>query len=137
MRRKNNYYINIISLARHLLLHRTHFQAMRMMTARLEIFADGLDSSPHLSRSLPAALDGLIDNKAFHEFADELDILLEMLDTDHQRVRNRYRWLTYGYLFLLFGLCLVSRYYINLSIVWSQISVIYMASTWQIGRAHV
>ena len=101
-----------------------------MDTARLEIFADDLDSSPRLSRSIPAALDGLIDYKVFQEFADELDILLEMLDTDVRRLQNRSWRIVYGQLCITFGSLFWLPYYINLYIVWFFISVIYMASTW-------
>jgi hypothetical protein len=67
-----------------------------MNEARLEFFADDIDSPPQLSRSLPAALDGLVDYKTFQEFADQLDELLILLDAEHERLKNRYWWTQYG-----------------------------------------
>lgn len=103
---------------------------MKMNTARFEIFADDLDTPPHLSRSIPAALDGLIDYKEFQEFADELDVLLESLDADHQRFRNRFWWVQYGYVAFMFGVFVLSPNYPGLYTVCFLTSVIYMICVW-------
>jgi hypothetical protein len=103
---------------------------MKMNTARLEIFADDLDTPPHLSRSIPAALDGLIDYKEFQEFADELDVLLESLDADHQRFRNRWWWVQYGYIPWMFGVFVLSPYYPLLYVVCFLTSVVYIICVW-------
>lgn len=103
---------------------------MRMNTARFEIFADDLDTSPYISRSIPAALDGLIDNKAFQDFANELDVLLKLLDTDHQRFRNRYWLVMYGYVPVYFGIFVLSLYYPMIGTIFLWVGIIYMASVW-------
>lgn len=78
-----------------------------MNTARLEIFSDDIDSPPHLSRSIPAALDGLVDDKTFQEFADQLDALLGLLDAEHQRLGYRTSWGFYIFcIFYLFAMML-------------------------------
>lgn len=69
-----------------------------MNTAKLEIFSDDINSPPHLSRLIPAALDGLIDDKTFQEFADQIDVLLGLLDAEHQRLGYRTSW--HGQLFV-------------------------------------
>ena len=103
---------------------------MRMNEARLEIVADDLDSSPRLSRSIPAALDGLIDDKAFYEFADELDKLLEILDNGYQQFQNRLQWMQYGYYSIFFGFLLLSQYFIVLYSVYLMTSILYLICIW-------
>ena len=98
-----------------------------MNDARLEIFADDIRSPPHLSRSIPAALDGLIDDKTFREFADQIDVLLELLDAEHERFKNRYWWTQYGIYSLYPGLLLLPPFlvvYFVYTVVW----IIYLAS---------
>ena len=103
---------------------------MKMNSARLEIFADDVDSPPHLSRSIPAALDGLVDYKTFQEFADEMDVLLELQDTDHQRFRNRSSWQQYGFNSLLLGIVFMFHHNIILYFVWLCTSILYILSVW-------
>ena len=101
-----------------------------MNSARLEIFADDVDSPPHLSRSIPAALDGLVDYKTFQEFANEMDVLLELQDTDNQRFRNRSSWKQYGFNFMFLGIFFLVHHNIILYFVCFGTAFIYILSVW-------
>jgi hypothetical protein len=72
-----------------------------MSSARLEVIKDDATSPPYMSRSMPAALDGLVNAEAFDAFCDRLDVLLDSLDAEHKRRRKRF-WYMYGAIYFWF-----------------------------------
>ena len=73
-----------------------------MSSARLEIVND-TEEPIHVSRSMPAALDGLVSPTNFGTFCDKLDGSLQLLVADHKQSRNQFfaRGI-FGYLYLVF-----------------------------------
>ena len=96
-----------------------------MNEARFTIFAEDYDSMPHISRSIPAALDGLIDDKKFQDFADQLDALLGLLDAEHARFKIRYRWTQYGIYSIYPAILLIPN---DFFMIWFFTWIIYLAS---------
>jgi hypothetical protein len=64
--------------------------------ARLEIV---WDDGFHMSRTMPAILDGIIDATRFSHFCDQLDAALLLLHIEHRRKRMRAAACFYGLLF--------------------------------------
>ena len=72
-----------------------------MSSARLEVIADDPAVAPRLSRSLPAALYGIVPTTAFQSFCDKLDGLFDELDAEQRRRKKRFWWM-YGAIYLWF-----------------------------------
>lgn len=73
-----------------------------MSSARLEII-DDTDVPIHVSRSMPAALDGLVSPKNFGTFCDKLDDSLQLLVAEHTRSKTRfYVTVILAYLYVVF-----------------------------------
>jgi hypothetical protein len=68
-----------------------------MKSTRLEVIADSptVIHPPCMSRTLPAALYGYINETEFTEFCNRLDRLLETLNDDYQRHMTRKRQMMY------------------------------------------
>ena len=66
-----------------------------MSSARLEVITDDPAVTPRLSRSLPAALYGIVPTGAFQLFCDKLDGLFDGLDAEQRRRKRRFWWM-YG-----------------------------------------
>jgi apolipoprotein N-acyltransferase len=56
-----------------------------MSTARLEIIKDDDNIPAHVSRSIPAVLDGLLTQAALDDFCDKLDVLFIWLHEEQER----------------------------------------------------
>jgi hypothetical protein len=104
-----------------------------MSSARLELIMDDALFTPAcMSRSMPAALDGLLTQTALDDFCDKLDELLVLSHTESQRVIKRWISEAIASLFLLVFLCIflflnmntliffsgMSAYWVFLGIVW-------------------
>ena len=63
-----------------------------MSSARLEVITDDPAVAPRLSRSLPAALYGIVPTGAFQLFCDKLDGLFDGLDAEQRRRKRRFWW---------------------------------------------
>ena len=66
-----------------------------MSSARLEVITDDPTVAPRLSRSVPAALDGIVSTVAFRSFCEKLDGLFDELDAEQRRRKKRVWWM-YG-----------------------------------------
>jgi hypothetical protein len=64
-----------------------------MSSARLEVIRDDATVAPHMSRGMPAALDGLVTQVAFDAFCDRLDALFALLDAEQKRHRRSFWWI--------------------------------------------
>jgi hypothetical protein len=73
-----------------------------MSSARLEIIIDDADTPACMSRTMPAALEGLVPQAALDDFCDKLDALFVLSHTESQRVRKRVSWMSRACLFWLF-----------------------------------
>jgi hypothetical protein len=72
-----------------------------MSSARLEVFTDEPNVAPRISRTLPAALYGIVDAAAFQAFCDKLDGLFDQLDAEQRRRKKRF-WRMYGSIYIWF-----------------------------------
>lgn len=65
-----------------------------MASARLEVVKDDVSVSPYLSRSIPAALEGLLTQASYDAFCDIINGQLDLLDAEHKRRKKRF-WYMY------------------------------------------
>ena len=72
-----------------------------MSSARLDVIADDDAMAPRMSRTLPAALYGIVDTVVFQAFCDRMDKLFEQLDADQRRRKNRFWWISIAVYFWL------------------------------------
>jgi hypothetical protein len=84
-----------------------------MSSARLEIIKDDADSPACVSRSMPAALDGLLTQTALDDFCDKIDELFLVAHTEHKRVMKRVKWL-FGAFYIWLILFMISSSLMNL-----------------------
>jgi hypothetical protein len=64
-----------------------------MSSTRLEVFTDDPNAAPRISRTIPAALYGIVHATPFRTFCDKLDGLLDQLDAEQRRRRKRFWWM--------------------------------------------
>jgi hypothetical protein len=97
-----------------------------MSTARLEIIKDDDNIPPHMSRSMPAVLDGLLTQAALDDFCDKLDVLFIWLHEEQERFLTR-ATLLIGALFYWIARALYFRpYKISMLIDPFMLTVIYI-----------
>jgi hypothetical protein len=72
-----------------------------MSSARLEVIKDDAETPACMSRSMPAALVGLVTQAALDDFCDKLDALFVVSHAESQRVRKRECWRLGGLCFWL------------------------------------
>jgi hypothetical protein len=70
---------------------------MMSCTARFEIIQDDIYTPACLSRSMPAAVDGLLTQAALDDFGDQLDALLVVSHMDHKHGRQLVNWMSIGF----------------------------------------
>jgi hypothetical protein len=102
-----------------------------MGTARLEIIKDDDNISPHMSRGMPAALDGLLTQAAFDNFCDKLDEILDLLHTDLNRYIKRGFWIVgvlYFWVVFLALLLLDNRYWLFIGAL--ILSAVHIGTVW-------
>jgi hypothetical protein len=73
-----------------------------MSSARLEVIKDDAETPACMSRSMPAALDGLLTQTALDGFCDKLDELFVLSHAEFKRVIKRVTWLFGAFYFWLF-----------------------------------
>jgi hypothetical protein len=76
-----------------------------MSSARLEIINDDADTPACMSRSMPAALEGLVTPAALDDFCDKLDALFVLSHTESQRVKQRSIWTIRASFFYFLCVC--------------------------------
>jgi hypothetical protein len=100
-----------------------------MSSARLEIIKDDADTPACVSRSMPAALEGLMTQAALDDFCDELDALFVLSHTESQRVKKRSIWMSalfWLFLFFCFGSFMNLRWFIGTFIL----AAVYFGTVW-------
>jgi hypothetical protein len=74
-----------------------------MSLARLEVIKGDADNPACLSRSMPAALDGLLKQAALDDFCDKVDELFLVAHTEYKRVIKRLSWMIIAfYIWIVF-----------------------------------
>jgi hypothetical protein len=74
-----------------------------MSSARLEVVKGDADTPAYLSRSMPAALDGLLTQTALDDFCDKIDELFLVAHTEYKRVIKRLSWMIIAfYVWIIF-----------------------------------
>lgn len=72
-----------------------------MSSARLEVINDDPTVAPRMSRSLPAALYGIVNVADYEAFCNKLDELFDALDSEYRRRKKRFWWM-YGGIYAWF-----------------------------------
>jgi hypothetical protein len=75
-----------------------------MSSARLEVIKDDAETPACMSRSMPAALDGLLTQTSLDDFCDKLDELFVLSHAEFKRVIKRMKWLFGAFYFWLMNL---------------------------------
>jgi hypothetical protein len=74
-----------------------------MSSARLEVIKGDADTPARLSRSMPAALDGLLKQAALDDFCDKIDELFLVAHAEYKRVVKRLSWMSIAfYIWIVF-----------------------------------
>jgi hypothetical protein len=105
-----------------------------MSSARLEIIKDDADTPACMSRSMPAALEGLVPQAALDDFCDKIDALFVLSHAECKRVLKRSIWNIRATLVWIFYFCIslfqnmndwnwiffsgLSAYWVFLGIIW-------------------
>jgi hypothetical protein len=103
-----------------------------MSSARLEIIKDDADTPACMSRSMPAALEGLVPQAALDDFCDKLDELFVLSHAECKRVLKRSIWMFRAWLFWFISvwififlnmndwifISVMSSYWVFVGIVW-------------------
>jgi hypothetical protein len=84
-----------------------------MSSARLELIKDDAETPACMSRSMPAALDGLLTQTALDDFCDKLDELFVLSHAEFKRVITRVKWL-FGAFYIWLILFMISSSLMNL-----------------------
>jgi hypothetical protein len=83
-----------------------------MSSARLEVIKDDTDTPAYMSRSMPAALEGLLTQTALDDFCHKLDALFVLTHAECKRVTNLANWMIIAlYFYVLF--CIPTMYMIE------------------------